>query len=633
MSRWQTGPAGKMRMADNKLGFECVPEGTNNVRVLGSLVFDKRKELGPKALLDLTDVTEFQGLARDLIAALYEHASPSRIASDLSLGAYHTVIRELLDYCSLRAVPNEFRMLDISYDFLLEYRAHLQVSSVGFKSEYRRRRFGNILRLLEAGEAAGLARSEFSPPRNFADVGDSDTTQPYTAGEALDFESACRTHIRELLERLEKGNELLATGKDPRGRRDIRDPVTGRLVKQRAADRPWNQLPNLLWYVVNVMDGRYLKRKELLNGHSSFNNVVMGCDESPYRKGDVYSHLYPLTWDLIPFIILLAKQTGRNETSILGLRRDCLQEISGRHILWYEKERGSARRYKKVIDNEGPFSPVALIKTLQLVTEPLVRHALPDEQEYLFLGLTIEGHGREPMKSLDPSYIMYQMNQDGGWCDQRELTDEHGEPLRVSFRRWRVFYLTNRYKKTGQLSKISRDAGHTLGTTTVDYVANDATRHVHEQAVRNAQQEAKALARPKVITDEAPQAAATVLGTDGATAQRILRGDQDVLFASCKDFYNRPGGQPNTPCDKPWGCFVCSNAIITRQVLPRVLALRDFIQQTRSELSNEDWHAKFGQVWHVITHDVLPRFPGEAIAEAERLAQDQVFYIPLAMRT
>lgn len=621
-------------MGNDRLEFGLIPEPTNNIRTFGSLVFDKRKELGSAALLDLTGVKEYQSLARDCIAALYEHTSPNRVASGLSIGSYSKSIRSLLSYCARKALPDGFRMVDITYDFLLDYRAFLHVSSTEFKSELRRRRFGNILRLLEAGQAVGLAQADFMPPRNFAHGRDSNRTQPYTAGDALDFESVCRTHIRELLARLEKGKVLLAAGGDPRGRIKKRVPTSEGMDKQAPSERRWVQMPNILWYVVNVMDGKYLKRSELLAGrHSSFNNAMMGCWDSPYRKGDVYSLLYPLTSDLIPFIILLAKKTGRNESSILGLTRDCLQEIGGRFVLWYEKNRGGARKYNKNIDNEGPFSPVALIKMLLQVTQPLVRHALLDDQRYLFLGLTIDGHGREPVKSLNPSYITFQMNRDGGWCDQRGLTDEHGKPLRVSLKRWRVYYLTNRYKRTGQLSKVSRDAAHTLGTTTVDYVANDATRHIHEQAVRNGLQEARALARPKILTDVLPEGAAIVLGTDKVTAEQILRGEQDVLFASCKDFYNRPGGQPNTPCDKPLGCFICSNAIITRHVLPRVVALRDFIQQSRNELSNEDWNSKFGQVWHTLIHEVIPRFPVEAIAEAERLAQAQILYIPLALRT
>lgn len=79
-----------------------------------------------------------------------------------------------------------------------------------------------------------------------------------------------------------------------------------------------------------------------------------------------------------------SKKTGRNESSILTLTRDCLQEVDGRFILWYEKNRGAARKYKKTIDNEGQFSPVALIKTLLKVTEPLVKYATVDDKNIYF---------------------------------------------------------------------------------------------------------------------------------------------------------------------------------------------------------------------------------------------------------
>jgi hypothetical protein len=616
-------------MNNDRLEFEYIPQTPDNVRIAGSLVFDRRSELGPRAYLDLTGIETYQILARDCIAALYQHTSPSRVASDLTIGSYSTIIRELLDYCGKINSPSQFCMMDITYEFLMDYRAYLQLISIDFKSEYSRRRFGNIIRLLEAGRMLNLARPDFSPPRSLSHKHDNDRVQPYTASEALDFESICRTKIREMLSRLDKGKELLAIGEDPRGRHKRRDPATGAPL-----ERPWLQLKNIIWYIVNVMDGQYLDRSQLLAGrHSTFNNVMMGCFDVPYRKKDTYSLLYPLTWDLIPFIILLAKKTGRNEHSILELTRDCLQEIDERFILWYEKARGSARRYKKYIDNDGPFSPVALIKTLLKITEPLVQHAPTEDREYLFLGLTIDGHGREPVKRIDPSYIKFQMNHDGGWCDQHELKNEHAQPLRVSLRRWRVYYLTSRYKQTGQLSRVSRDAAHTLGTTTVDYIANDATRHIHEQAVREALYEARALASPKILTDENPETIATTLDVDITSAEKIINGEQDVLFSSCKDFYNRPGGKLNTPCDKPWGCFVCSNSVITRHVLPRVIVLRDFIQQARNELSAEDWNTKFGSLWHSLTIEVLPLFSREAIAEAEHLAQSQIFYIPLNMRT
>lgn len=620
-------------MGDNKITFQLVPESKANVRILGSLVFDKRDELGPSAFIDFTGLPGYLPLARDFIAALYEHSKQDRIGSEQSIFTYKRPILEILSYCRHLKVPDGFRMKDLTFDFLLEFRAHLKLSLLDKKSGTRRRYFGNILRLVEAGQAAGLVNQDLARPRNFAFIDDGDRTQPYTLGEALDFEDACRTHIRELRARLAKGKELLLVGKNPKGLKPERDAATGRIMKQSVSDRAWNQLPNLLWYVVHEMDGKYLQRSKLLSeGHSSFNNSVMGAFGGGYRKVDVYSHLYPLSTDLIPFIVLLAKKTGRNESSILTLNRNCLQEVNGRYTLWYQKARGSNRLYKKVIDDNGEFSPVALIKVLKVITEPLVRHASCQDRDKLFLGLTISCTTNEAIKSPNPSYIKYQMNQEGGWCDQYNLQDEHERPLRVSLKKWRVYYLTNRYKKTGQLAKVSRDAAHSMKKTTVGYIENESTKHLHEAAVESGIQSLLSIARPKVVVEETPQGAANFLGTGIVTAEKILKGDQDVFFASCADFYNRPGGQPNTPCDKPWGCFLCSNAIITRHVLPRVIAFRDFMVKEQGYLTTDDWNAKFGKVWHVITHDVLPKFSPDVIAEAERLAREQILYIPLAMR-
>ena len=621
-------------MANKLVTFDRVPEEAKNVTALGSLVFDMRDTIGSYAYMDLRATARHQLLARDFIAALYAHASPGRISSDYSVRQYTALIRELLEYCSTEAVPDDFRMADIGFNFLLDFRTYVRLVTVDFKTEVRRRAYGNLVRLLQAGGAIGLAHPDLQPPRNFRFVGDADVTQPYSAGEALDIEDACRCHIRELLARLAKGQELLKLGKNPRTRPE-RDPRTGKIVAKPPTERAWNQLPNLLWYVENCLDGRFLKRQELLaQGHSSFNNSIMGVWGGSFRKNDVYAHLYPLTEDLIPFVVLLAKATGRNESSIFGLHRKCLQELdNGRYVLWYEKNRGKDRRYKKIIRNDGAFSPVALIQTLQRITEPLVRHAALEHRDKLLLGLTIQGHGLDAVKPLDPSYVFFQMNGDGGWCDQRELVGEHGKPLRISFRRWRVFYLATKYVKHGQLSKVTRDAAHTIAKTTVPYLNNDSTKHLHERAIEDGIKSALAVVRPTVLVDDSPQYVAEALGVDNCVAAKVVSGEQDVFFASCKDFYNRPGGPVNTPCEKPWGCLLCSNAIITCHVLPRVLAFRNFMIQQRTELSGDDWNEKFGRPWHVITADIIPKFSAETISEAERSVDDETLYIPLALRT
>jgi hypothetical protein len=633
MSRSLIGLPGVMIMNKPKISFEKIQVEDSNVAALGSLVYDDRQRFGPGAIVDLSDLKSYQLLARDLMAALYEYATPSRIGSGLTLRMYGTSIRYFIDYCASERAPSDLRLGQVDTTFLVGYRAHLRLIEKIKKSNHRRRLYGNISRLIQTGQTIGLAKLDFEIPRNFRVVPDGDITQPYTASESIEIENACRRHIREVLDRLEEGKRLLELGSNPKGRKRDKNSTHHRSNPILDEDKAWNRLENLLWYVVNCMDGRYISGEELMTGgHSSFRNSVMGVWKGAYRKPDVYSHLYPLEVDLIPFIILLAKSTGRNESSILTLRRDCLQEHSGRYILRYEKSRGASRSYKKAIPNDGPFSPVALIQILQAITEPLVRHTEGESKDRLFLGLAVYGGKNSKVRPPDPSYIKYLMNRDGGWCDQNKLLDKHGKSMRISLRRLRVLYLTRKYQAHGQLAKITRDAAHTFSQTTVSYLNNDAVKHVHEDAIEAGIHAALNVVQPTVLVSDDTEDVAAALGSSSPEAAKILRGEQDVLFASCKDFYNRPDGNPNTPCDKVWSCLTCSNAIITRHVLPRVIALKHFMAEQRNELHPDDWEAKFSSAWQILTQSVLPKFSMASISEAEQHLAANDFYVPIGLK-
>lgn len=615
-------------MVKKRIEFYEVVETENNVTTLGSLILDKRSTLGAKALIDLRNFSCYEFLSRDLLAALDEYTKPKKLASDHSFISYGQAIRTLLRFCAESCQVSEFRMRHIDTEFLLEFRSYVRLTFSSDTNDHRRRLYGNIERLIKVAQELGLVSTELCAPRNFKYAKKIKGTLPYTTSEALDIEDACRTHIRATLGRLDRGKKLLQNGQDPRARspRKGKSPLS-------PEERLWNQLPNLLWFVVNVMDGMHVKNAGTAKrGLSSFNNATSGAYKGPYRKSDVFSYLYPFAEDLIPFVNLLAKTTGRNETSILTLSRDCLEEVDGRYLVWYKKQRGSSKLYKRPISNEGMFSPVGLIKTLLQITKPLLNLAKPEHRENLFLGFTIKSRGTDTVKPVDPSYLKYQMNRRGGWCDRNELMTENGAPQKVSLRRWRVYYLVKRYRTHGQLSKISRDAAHTLLRTSVSYVNNESMTHVHERATENGIRAALSVARPTVVTAESPDELAATLKSSKDEASKLLQGEQDVFIAACKDFYNRPNGEKNTPCDKPWACLGCSNAVITRHVLPRVVAFRDFISQQRTELTQEDWQQKFGDAWMVLHQHVLPKFSDETIAEAQQSAKDEVFYLPITLR-
>jgi hypothetical protein len=614
--------------------FTNLPPVATNVITLGSLIFNHPKLQGPGAVLDLK---EFQlvAFARDLIASLYKHVEVANISTKGSLGAYFACIRDVMKYVGDKKLPTSFRMVDIDDDFLRKFKIYLVDSTLHRKSERRRRRYGDLLRLLDAGKRLRLWSSDFTPPRNFGCVDDGDKTQPYMASELIDIEKLCRDQINELCSRIERGQELLAQGVDPRGRLLPRTYVNGRQAPVPVNLRAWNQLPNLLWYVKNVLGGRYLTHNELANGHTSFITAGNGGPngEKIFTKAVIYGYFYPLNVDMLPFLNLLEKKLGINESSLVELKRNCLVPLTRGYRLDYEKGRSKKKQLEAKLDDDSPNSAVALIKTVLRLTEPLVEFANPSDRNRLFLCLTAGPNKTNPVKPIDACYAKSMMNRPRGWTERHGLKDQHGKKLRMSARSLRVSKLSANYRKDGNYKKTMRQAAHTLADTTVKhYLDNDSTKILHDLAVTDGINALRAVSRPKVLPTDDVEAAAKVLDLPKTKVRRILNGAQDVFIAACRDFLNKPGGEPDTPCDEPWGCLVCSNAIVTRHILPRLIAFRDFLIGEQQK-DAEAFIVKFGDALDIICREILPVFHASVIKEAERYAANGDFYVPIHFKS
>ncbi len=151
-----------------------------------------------------------------------------------------------------------------------------------------------------------------------------------------------------------------------------------------------------------------------------------------------------------------------------------------------------------------------------------------------------------------------------------------------------------------------------------------------------AQTEAQSLLAGTVIAPEPGEQEIMLISENlrtGATeARRLIAGEQDVFVASCRDFYNRPDGPPDTPCDRPFACFSCRNAVWTGRILPRLIRFRDFLTEQRAHLPADEWQRRFGFPWRAITEAILPSFRPEIISLAEMAAQDEVLHIPATMK-
>jgi len=641
-------------MAKKKIQFKkSEPLGTN-VTELGSLNIDFSKSFKEGRNVSLAEFDSRPRLIRDISIAMSGYLLGNRdITSMTTIESYIRSIRafwEFLDESVSSTNDKKICGKDITTDFVNEFYSW-SINKPDMKPKTGFKIYSRVRRLFEYlhEEHAEKMPEEFNPKLKINSLlhpSESDgNTKTYTDDEISDVERVCRKEINEILNRLAKGKGLLKNGKDPRGQAKgikKRDSL-GRIVSNEDDSSGWANIGNVLWYIENVLDGKYLTHKEAQdNGHFMFNNVLGGTrPEFQYRRSSGYGLLYASNWDLLPFVILLAIKTGLNLESIITLRRDCKElcrTVNSRCNVTYKKSRSNSKYKTKSFSDEGRFSPGQLISEILRLTESSVSMASKNDKSVLFLVLTVQSKGT-PVKPYEMSYLSYMLNgHKKAWVRKHGLADDNGELLRISFRSTRKTKINNRYKEAGNLANASADAKHTSSRTTVDhYIDLDATKDFHEQTIANVisgiVDDCKGVVLESAIESADVSDVAKKLNTTKDSAKHIIKGEQDMFIATCKDFYNSPNGKPNSPCQLPWGCFTCSNAIWTSRILPKLVLFYDFILEQKELLSTEDWEAKFMTPYVIMKYKIFTKFSDETMGWARRASVDISLYIPNVIRS
>lgn len=141
-----------------------------------------------------------------------------------------------------------------------------------------------------------------------------------------------------------------------------------------------------------------------------------------------------------------------------------------------------------------------------------------------------------------------------------------------------------------------------------------------EQAALDAHQRALAShsGTLRIIVGSASEAEhATLADVDEETVRQAAAGGKlDTGWTACTGHEHGPW---NTgPCAVSFlDCFHCGNCLITRDHLPRLLALLDALEQRRQEMPLPAWWQRYGPAWAAIRHQVLPEFSPAEVRAAE----------------
>ncbi len=344
----------------------------------------------------------------------------------------------------------------------------------------------------------------------------------------------------------------------------------------------------------------------------------------------LHGSLYLTANDIVAFFSLLSLETGMEIECLRSLTVDCLQNPSQGYVeIEYCKRRSRNNEWKRLRVRDGGSSTPGGIIRLAIKLTKRARRYLDTDALWVFW----DGQRLRSGKTSRDAVKAFAANNG--------LTSDDGDILNLELSRLRKTHKAERYLRThGQLDDFA--VGHSVPVAANHYADIPALRHVHEQTIAEALQDAfEDALKPRLVHPNDEMADGNSIGTSDPTNARsvdptIVDGASDVWLAHCGGFYTSPFGPKGVACPSPfWGCLECKNAVITVRKLPALIAFENFMVNQRTVLEAEEWSKRFGRAYYRITAQILPAFPEETIDEARKLALtagEDLIYLPAEVR-
>jgi hypothetical protein len=404
--------------------------------------------------------------------------------------------------------------------------------------------------------------------------------EPFSPFVAAQLRKVCIADMRAVVDRIRSGSALLATGMIP-GARD------------------WDEPANVL------------KAIDASKGTLTFMRIERpGRHRLPTPFGELVGLLYPTVKDLLPFLVMLALQSGLPIECCMSLRRDCLRNpAAGTVQIDYEKWRAGPSPFRsKRYPDGGLNTPGGVVRAVLEVTERAAQHC---GQSWLFVA-----HRPGVLERARFHHLTREQ-----FVDRHGLVDDDGSPLVLRLSRLRKTRMSEWAKEAKRDPEaLARRGDHTLQVNWESYADVEAMRPIYEETIAAALAHAAAVARhrpPTILAADVARPDTSGLAPE-AVATALQDGSQTWL-AGCSGFEGSPFATSASGCSDPfWGCLECPNAVIHEAKLPAIVATLDRMVAARRTMSAEEWRARFGRPFLRIVDDVIPAFGPSAWDRARR---------------
>lgn len=351
--------------------------------------------------------------------------------------------------------------------------------------------------------------------------------------------------------------------------------------------------------------------------------------EEPVDHFKVAQGLSLTSPELQAFRILILMETGWAPEQLTDLRIANLAWSAEKLDIRSEKLRANKILNYEYFAGSSNWNTYSLFRRLLEITRPLRQmSSTPEIQQYLFIKVTRRWPGDYVVTETFRGYLLKQLVEDYGveWtgpCDIRRL--------RKTFKSLQSAFTGTASGATGldHTVQVSRD--HYMQTTTVHILAakatNAAQRLVYESLSEG----------PSVTTRPAPEVAQTHQDADTRLAAETTVNeswrDVEMGVTACKNPYDSPFSTQGTLCHvRPSMCFLCPNALIFQDHIPRIMAFRRTILSQRQSYPPLAFHSMWGQTLASI-ESILGEFSPAQIEAAESPEQTlEKVHIPISQR-
>lgn len=337
----------------------------------------------------------------------------------------------------------------------------------------------------------------------------------------------------------------------------------------------------------------------------------------------------PTGEDLQAFRILLLSESGWSPEELTDVHLKDLEWGDGDLSITATKKRSDRTRTVKFKNGRSNWTTSALVRRLLALTLPIRTSFGGEMAGALFVRArgTLQG-----IELQQERFLAYRL---------ADFISDHS--LRVG-----LPHDIRRIRKThktleGALMGTARGAAgddHSVAVSQQYYMQTSTIKVLAGRAVNGAQWRVfdKVENGPAVLTVSAAEA------SSGSTDQEVANlaseiigftlGDAELAVTTCRNLFNSPWSKSGTPCHvRPTMCFICPNALILLDHLPRIIKFQETIEEQRKSYEPEQFNNLWGATL-VNIGAILNAFTAEQVEEAHLAARspDLKLHVPLSQQ-